>query len=83
MVKIDPSTQKRTLIAEVPMDNPSAPSWVHDLPATENYIVVPDTPIVNDIMSVKVLLPFSTAACKRQTFNGLASQRVGMACRLH
>jgi len=54
IVKIDPATQKRTLVAEVPMDQPLAPSWVHDLPATENYIIVPDTPIVNDIASLKV-----------------------------
>jgi len=55
VVMIDPTTQERTLVAEVPMDNPLAPSWVHDLPASENYIIVPDTPIVNDITSLKVL----------------------------
>ena len=48
-MKIDSATQQRTFVADVPMDNPTAPSWVHDLPATENYIIVPDTPTVYDL----------------------------------
>ena len=48
-MKIDSATQERTFVADVPMDNPTAPCWIHDLPATENYIIVPDTPTVYDL----------------------------------
>ena len=37
---------RRTQIADVPLDNPLNPPWIHDLPATQNYIIVPDTPLV-------------------------------------
>lgn len=54
LVKIDPATQKRTIVAEVPMDDPMHMSWVHDIPGTENYIIVPDTPVLFDVASLSV-----------------------------
>ena len=56
VAKIDPKAQSRTLIAKVTADKPFNPPWAHDLPGTENYIIVPDTPIVHDF-SVKVSMP--------------------------
>ena len=49
IARTDPETLERTCIADVPMDNPSSPPWIHDLPGTENYIIVPDTPVLYDL----------------------------------
>lgn len=59
IAKVDPVTQKRTKLGSVPADNSVHPPWVHDIPATENYIIVPDTPILYDF-SLSVSTP-STA----------------------
>lgn len=48
MARLDPQTQTRTEIANIPADHPFNPPWVHDLPGTENFILVPDTPTVMD-----------------------------------
>lgn len=48
MARIDPKTQTRTEIANVPADHALNPPWIHDLPGSENYILVPDTPTVMD-----------------------------------
>ena len=66
-MKIDSATQERTFVADVPMDNPTAPSWVHDLPATENYIIVPDTPTVYDLKVCAAMLTGATHLAPSQS----------------
>ncbi len=55
IARLDPKTQTRTEIASVPVDHALSPPWIHDLPGSENYILVPDTPVVMDL-GVKVHL---------------------------
>ena len=41
----DINTGKSTVLAKIPARSPTSPSWVHDFPATLNYVIVPDTPV--------------------------------------
>lgn len=34
----------REVVAELPLSNFPAPSWIHDFPCTANYVVIPETP---------------------------------------
>ena len=31
---------------QVPVRSPPTPSWIHDFPVTQNYAVLPETPVV-------------------------------------
>ncbi|KAK9795606.1 hypothetical protein WJX73_008002 [Symbiochloris irregularis] len=55
--RLDPETLKRTKLADVPTKDYLRPSWVHDLPATENYIVVVDAPLKYDIVALSLGRP--------------------------
>ena len=46
---------------QVPLSRPPTPSWVHDFPVTQNYAVVPETPIFYDAL---VSVMDDAAACK-------------------
>ena len=48
--KLDCDTLERIKIADVPTPEPLSPSWVHDFPFTENYIIIPDTPLKFNIL---------------------------------
>ena len=66
VARIDPKTQTRIEIANIPVDLALNPPWIHDLPGTENYILVPDTPTVMDF-GLKVNI---TSVCsQRQAVN--------------
>eukprot|EP00884_Botryococcus_braunii_P018940 jgi/Botrbrau1/572/Bobra.0010s0038.1 len=41
----DINTGKSTVLAKIPARSPTSPSWVHDFPATPNYVIVPETPV--------------------------------------
>ena len=38
---------------QVPLRSPPTPSWIHDFPVTQNYAVLPETPV---IFNLKVTL---------------------------
>ena len=64
VARIDPETQTRTEIGDVPVDHALNPPWVHDLPASANYILVPDTPIVMDYGLKVITLSEHVQTCK-------------------
>ena len=33
-------------VLQVPVRSPPTPSWIHDFPVTQNYAVLPETPVV-------------------------------------
>ena len=35
---------------QVPLSRPPTPSWVHDFPVTQNYAVIPETPIFYNLL---------------------------------
>ena len=41
---------------QVPLRNPPTPSWIHDFPVTQNYAVLPETPV---IFNLKVSISLS------------------------
>eukprot|EP00884_Botryococcus_braunii_P007534 jgi/Botrbrau1/16782/Bobra.150_2s0016.2 len=45
----DMKTGKCTALANIAARSPMSPSWVHDFPVTQNYVVVPDTPVTYNI----------------------------------
>ena len=61
LFKLDAVTLERTKVADVPTRNYIGPSWVHDLPFTENYIVVIDTPLKYDLAVSLQLCPEDVA----------------------
>lgn len=55
LFKLNPDTLERTKVADIPTSSLISPSWVHDFPWTENYLIIPDTPLKYDI-AVRLLL---------------------------
>lgn len=49
LFRLDTQTLDRVKIADIPTPNTLAISWVHDLPFTENYIIIMDTPLKYDL----------------------------------
>ena len=45
LYRLDTSTLERTKIADIPTPSLLSPSWIHDFPFTENFIIIPDTPV--------------------------------------
>jgi carotenoid cleavage dioxygenase-like enzyme len=44
-----PGSPKREVIARIPLRSGTIPSWVHDFPYTENYMILPETPVYFDL----------------------------------
>ena len=34
------------MTSQVPLRSPPTPSWIHDFPVTQNYAVLPETPVI-------------------------------------
>ena len=60
VAEVDYKTQQRKKIADLELLNPFSPPWVHDLPGTENYVIVPDTPVLISLKVDASLIYFPT-----------------------
>lgn len=47
--RTQPGSSQREQLAEIPLRDGTIPSWVHDFPYTENYIILPETPCYFDL----------------------------------
>lgn len=45
VVRHRPESHSREEIAKIPLSQFPAPSWIHDFPITENYVIVPEMPV--------------------------------------
>ena len=49
MHRSQPGSEHRETIAQIPLRSGSIPSWVHDFPYTQNYMILPETPVYFDL----------------------------------
>lgn len=49
MHRSQPGSDHRETIAQIPLRSGSIPSWVHDFPYTQNYMILPETPVYFDL----------------------------------
>jgi carlactone synthase/all-trans-10'-apo-beta-carotenal 13,14-cleaving dioxygenase len=47
-----PGSEHRETIAQIPLRSGSIPSWVHDFPYTQNYMILPETPVYFDLKAL-------------------------------
>ena len=58
VVKQKRDSHFREEIAKISLSQYPAPSWIHDFPITENYVIVPETPVYFNML-VKAVCPCS------------------------
>ena len=61
---------------QVPVRSPPTPSWIHDFPVTQNYAVLPETPVV---FNLKV----GISTRSREVAVLFQAAKIGGRCKMH
>jgi len=54
--RTQPGSSQRDILAQIPLRDGTVPSWVHDFPFTENYMILPETPCYFDLKVCRAVL---------------------------